>query len=72
MGALDDSPMQVGKVMKFGAPTKIAWFVALALAILSLLSILFTIPFINNNILFALVPLAGCVVLLVATALPKI
>lgn len=58
--------------MKFGAPTRIAWLVALVLAVLSLLSILFTIPFINDNVLFALIPLAGCVVLLVATALPKV
>jgi len=58
--------------MRLGAPTKIAWLIALVLAVISLLSILFTIPFINNTVLYALIPLAGCVVLLVACALRKV
>jgi len=54
------------------APTQIAWYIGLALAVISLISVLFTIPFINNNILFALIPLAGLVVMLVATALKRV
>jgi len=58
--------------MKFNAPTQIAWYIGLALAVISLISVLFTIPFINNNILFALITLAGLVVMLVATALKRV
>jgi hypothetical protein len=57
--------------MNLSAPTKITWYIAIALAVISLISILFTIPVINDSILFALIPFAGLVLMLVAVVTRK-
>lgn len=58
--------------MNLSSPTKTTWYIALALAVISLLSVLFTIPGITDSILFWLIPFAGLVLLLVASVTPKI
>ncbi|MHB1317635.1 MAG: hypothetical protein ACYCYF_03345 [Anaerolineae bacterium] len=58
--------------MNLSSPTRITWYIALALAVISLLSILVTIPGITDGLLFGLIPFAGLVLMLVAAVTPKI
>ncbi|NLT73196.1 MAG: hypothetical protein GXX94_03235 [Chloroflexi bacterium] len=53
-------------------PTQITWYIGLALAVLSLVSILFTIPGITDTILLGLVPFAGLVLMLIESITAKV
>ncbi len=58
--------------MNLNAPLKTTWYIAVALAVISLISILFTIPGITDGILFGLIPFAGLVLMILAAYFPKL
>lgn len=58
--------------MNLNAPLKTTWYIAIALAVISLISILFTIPGITDSILLGLIPFAGLVLMILAAYFPKL